>query len=103
MLENEIKYLRINSISLRLVVAFICLARWCSFGLDKCILFVIIMIYIGLSGVELGNFLIRRVVRELQREFPQELTTFVTLSPIPGFRKWLGTHLKLNTEKKGQY
>ena len=55
----------------------------------------------GLSGVELGNFLIRRVVRALQQEFPQELTTFVTLSPIPGFRAWLDTHLKLSTEQGG--
>lgn len=59
-------------------------------------------VYVGLSGVELGNCLIRRVVQELQREFPQELTTFVTLSPIPGFKAWLDTHLKLSTEQ-GKY
>ncbi|KAG0205005.1 hypothetical protein BGX31_003055 [Mortierella sp. GBA43] len=42
----------------------------------------------GLSGIELGNFLIKRVVRSLKAEFPQ-IETFSTLSPIPGFRKWL--------------
>ncbi|KAF9202077.1 hypothetical protein BGZ49_007746 [Haplosporangium sp. Z 27] len=43
----------------------------------------------GLSGIELGNFLIKRVVRSLKVEFPQ-IETFSTLSPIPGFRKWMG-------------
>ncbi|KAJ3410762.1 hypothetical protein HDV05_003264 [Chytridiales sp. JEL 0842] len=44
----------------------------------------------GLSGVDLGNFLIKRVVKEIQKRYPQ-VTTFCTLSPIPGFRKWLDT------------
>ena len=42
----------------------------------------------GLKGVSLGNFLIKRVAEELQRELPQ-LKTFCTLSPIPGFARWL--------------
>lgn len=42
----------------------------------------------GLRGVSLGNFLIKRVAEELQRELPQ-LKTFCTLSPIPGFMNWL--------------
>ncbi|XP_078699894.1 malonyl-CoA decarboxylase, mitochondrial-like [Branchiostoma floridae x Branchiostoma belcheri] len=42
----------------------------------------------GLQGVELGNYLIKRVVRELQAEFPK-MTQFSSLSPIPGFRDWL--------------
>jgi len=42
----------------------------------------------GLKGVSLGNFLIKRVADELKRELPQ-LKTFCTLSPIPGFAKWL--------------
>jgi len=42
----------------------------------------------GLSGVELGNLLIKRVVQELRGQYPA-LTTFVTLSPIPGFMRWL--------------
>ena len=42
----------------------------------------------GLKGVNLGNFLIKRVARELGRELPQ-LKTFCTLSPIPGLSRWL--------------
>jgi malonyl-CoA decarboxylase len=43
----------------------------------------------GLRGVSLGNFLIKRVAEELKRELPK-LSTFCTLSPIPGFLRWLG-------------
>ena len=46
----------------------------------------------GLDGINLGNFLIKRVVDELTREF-EGLTTFATLSPIPGFRAWLDKRL----------
>ncbi|CAD5111112.1 DgyrCDS453 [Dimorphilus gyrociliatus] len=42
----------------------------------------------GLQGVELGNYLIKKVVRELQAEFPN-MKNFSSLSPIPGFRDWL--------------
>ncbi len=42
----------------------------------------------GLAGVSFGNFLIKQVVEELKREMSQ-LETFVTLSPVPGFAKWL--------------
>ena len=42
----------------------------------------------GLIGISFGNFLIKQVVHELVVEMP-ELHTFATLSPIPGFRKWL--------------
>ena len=41
----------------------------------------------GLRGISFGNFLIKQVVAELQRELPN-LTTFVTLSPVPGLRTW---------------
>ncbi len=41
----------------------------------------------GLRGVSLGNFLIKTVAQQLQRELPQ-LKTFCTLSPIPGFARW---------------
>jgi len=41
----------------------------------------------GLRGISFGNFLIKQVVEELRHEFP-DLTTFVTLSPIPGLRQW---------------
>jgi malonyl-CoA decarboxylase len=46
----------------------------------------------GLRGVSFGNFLIKQVVEELQAEFPQ-LQRFSTLSPVPGFRRWLMQHL----------
>ena len=42
----------------------------------------------GLAGISFGNFLIKQVVEELRREFPK-IETFVTLSPVPGFRRWL--------------
>jgi malonyl-CoA decarboxylase len=42
----------------------------------------------GLAGVSFGNFLIKQVVVELRRELPR-LDQFVTLSPVPGFTKWL--------------
>jgi malonyl-CoA decarboxylase len=41
----------------------------------------------GLSRVTLGNFLIKRVVYELQEELPH-INNFGTLSPIPGFAQW---------------
>lgn len=47
----------------------------------------------GLRGVSFGGFLIKRVVDELCAEFPK-LKTFATLSPVPGFRKWLDARLK---------
>ncbi|WP_210250540.1 malonyl-CoA decarboxylase [Bradyrhizobium paxllaeri] len=46
----------------------------------------------GLRGVSFGNFLIKQVVEELQAEFPQ-LRRFSTLSPVPGFRRWLDQEL----------
>ena len=42
----------------------------------------------GLRGISLGHFLIKQVVSDLLIEQPQ-LKTFVTLSPVPGFRTWL--------------
>ena len=42
----------------------------------------------GLAGVSFGNFLIKRVVADLVTKLPN-LKTFSTLSPIPGFAKWL--------------
>jgi len=44
----------------------------------------------GLRGVSFGNFLIKQVADDLGREF-HNLRTFMTLSPIPGFRAWLNT------------
>lgn len=42
----------------------------------------------GLAGISFGNFLIKRVVGLLSEEF-RNIKAFSTLSPIPGFRKWL--------------
>ncbi|MBK1660952.1 Malonyl-CoA decarboxylase [Paracraurococcus ruber] len=42
----------------------------------------------GLRGISFGNFLIKQVVEELKAELPQ-LTRFATLSPVPGFRRWV--------------
>lgn len=44
----------------------------------------------GLRGISFGNFLIKQVVQELKRELPN-LDKFVTLSPVPGFAKWLAS------------
>lgn len=52
----------------------------------------------GLQGIELGNYLIKRVVTELQAEFPF-ISQFSSLSPIPVFRLWLME--KLKTAQKG--
>ena len=42
----------------------------------------------GLAGISFGNFLIKQVVTDLAGELPS-LKTFVTLSPIPTFARWL--------------
>ncbi len=51
----------------------------------------------GLQRVSLGNFLIKRVVDQLLLEFPH-LKTFSTLSPVPGFAKWLRQKMASNDE-----
>jgi malonyl-CoA decarboxylase len=45
------------------------------------------LLLIGL-GVGLGEYLIKQSVKLLKQEIPS-LDTFVTLSPLPNFRKWL--------------
>ncbi|MDA1089217.1 MAG: malonyl-CoA decarboxylase [Proteobacteria bacterium] len=42
----------------------------------------------GLAGISFGNFLIKRVAENLSAEF-KGLKNFATLSPVPGFMKWL--------------
>lgn len=42
----------------------------------------------GLASISFGNSLIKQVVADLSLELPG-LKTFVTLSPIPGFARWL--------------
>lgn len=41
----------------------------------------------GLRGVSFGNFLLKRVVDDLKRDYPR-LVSFATLSPLPTFRRW---------------
>ncbi|MEE6499947.1 hypothetical protein FKM82_003650 [Ascaphus truei] len=55
----------------------------------------------GLQGVELGTYLIKRVVKELQTEFSQ-IKEFSSLSPIPGFTKWLLGALNSQTKEPGK-
>jgi malonyl-CoA decarboxylase len=63
-------------------------ARAQATGADTAIFYSISNCQDGLRGVSFGNFLIKQVVEELQAEFPQ-LKRFSTLSPVPGFRRWL--------------
>ena len=42
----------------------------------------------GLRGISFGNLLLKRVIADLQKDLPW-LKTFCTLSPMPGFRRWL--------------
>ena len=46
----------------------------------------------GLRGISFGNFLIKQVVEDLKAELPH-LRRFATLSPVPGFRRWLERRL----------
>ncbi|MFC7477348.1 malonyl-CoA decarboxylase [Dankookia sp. GCM10030260] len=46
----------------------------------------------GLDGISFGNFLIKRVVALLQQEL-KNVRAFATLSPIPGFGRWLTAQL----------
>jgi len=58
------------------------------FQADTAIFYSISNCQSGLAGISFGNFLIKRVVEELSAEF-RNLKAFATLSPIPGFRRWL--------------
>lgn len=51
----------------------------------------------GLKNISFGNFLIKQVVQELKAEFPS-IKKFVTLSPIPGFQRWLDAESKEESE-----
>lgn len=42
----------------------------------------------GLRGISFGNFLLKQVVEDLAKDVPS-LKTFVTLSPVPHFARWL--------------
>lgn len=51
----------------------------------------------GLAGVSFGNFLIKQVATSMKQRFPQ-LKTFSTISPAPGFHKWLVGAAPLDAE-----
>lgn len=51
----------------------------------------------GLAGISLGNFLIKTVVQQLADKY-DNLKHFATLSPVPGFRKWLDAKLEAGGE-----
>lgn len=58
---------------------------------DTAIFYSITNCQTGLRGVSFGSFLIKQVSERLAAELPA-VTTFSTLSPIPGFATWLGEH-----------
>lgn len=53
----------------------------------------------GLVGISLGNFLIKQVVQELSTSVPS-LKQFRTLSPVPGFMRWVNLQLELLADEK---
>ena len=55
---------------------------------DTAIFYSISNCHDGLAGVRLGDYLIKSVVEQLSAELP-EVKRFATLSPLPGFRRWL--------------
>ena len=48
---------------------------------------------LGLAGLDLPNLLIKMAAADLQAEFPY-MGIFYTLSPVPGFRRWLEGQLR---------
>lgn len=56
--------------------------------MDTAVFYSISNCQIGLKGVSFGNFLIKQVANELQRDFPN-LKTFRTLSPVPSLMRWV--------------
>jgi malonyl-CoA decarboxylase len=60
----------------------------CAARADTAIFYSISNCQEGLRGISFGNFLIKQVVEELKAELPQ-INRFATLSPVPGFRRWL--------------
>jgi len=55
----------------------------------------------GLRGVSFGDLLIKQVVEELKAELPH-LSRFSTLSPVPGFRRWLEQASAAEAEGEGE-
>jgi malonyl-CoA decarboxylase len=55
---------------------------------DTAIFYSISNTQVGLRGVSFGNFLLKRVIDDLKRDFPK-LSNFATLSPMPGLAAWV--------------
>jgi len=55
---------------------------------DTAIFYSISNTQVGLRGVSFGNFLLKRVIDDLKRDFPR-LANFATLSPMPGLAAWV--------------
>ena len=66
-------------------------------GADTAIFYSINNCQDGLRGVSFGSFLIKQVVFDLVRDRPR-LKHFATLSPLPGFRRWLEERLSGNKD-----
>jgi malonyl-CoA decarboxylase len=64
---------------------------------DTAIFYSISNTQVGLRGVSFGNFLLKRVIDDLQRDFPR-LAHFATLSPMPGLAAWVRRNPKVLAE-----
>ncbi|KAL7319896.1 hypothetical protein PS15m_002979 [Mucor circinelloides] len=56
----------------------------------------------GLGGINLGNYLIKQAVDDLQKQFPM-LKVFATLSPMPGYRQWLTSHVDSDSTVQAEF
>ena len=54
----------------------------------------------GLAGIDLGKFLIQKVVSELKSRPNSQITVFSTLSPIPNYVSWLKSLLAHNEAER---
>jgi malonyl-CoA decarboxylase len=64
---------------------------------DTAIFYSISNTQVGLRGVSFGNFLLKRVIDDLKRDFPK-LAHFATLSPMPGMAAWVRKNPQLLAE-----
>jgi malonyl-CoA decarboxylase len=58
---------------------------------DTAVFYSISNCQMGLAGISFGNSLIKQVARDLSIEL-EGLSSFVTLSPIPGLNRWIKDH-----------
>ena len=57
-------------------------------------------LFSGLQGIEMGNYLIKKVVQELKHELPS-VNQFSSLSPIPGYRDWVFMQIHKHQQELG--